>query len=305
MSNLPKRSESLLVKIFWSISSVVIIGVIVAIGFELVQQDRFIRDLYSEHARSLSLSLDSTITTTDLMDPATVQNRLSKFVLFNTDVLEASMIMDQAGRLMITASSNQNRVGQAADRYSKSVISSGKQVTFPVVFSSDPALKIVTPLHMRGTVVGAYELVFSAASVKNQIRRQLMILGVVTLIATFIIMVFSGWILQKTVIHPIQDLVKGATLISSGDLRYRVPTRSDDEIGELARAFNDMTQKLATFQQGLEDRVKERTDALSVKIAEIEEMNKLMIGRENKMIELKKQIEVLRDKLAAYGDRNI
>ena len=44
--------------------------------------------------------------------------------------------------------------------------------------------------------------------------------------------------------RPIRELAEGARRVAGGDLRVSVPVRTEDEIGELARAFNDMTAEL-------------------------------------------------------------
>ena len=45
--------------------------------------------------------------------------------------------------------------------------------------------------------------------------------------------------------RPIERLAKGAREVASGDWSVRVNTRSRDEIGQLTRAFNEMTRQLA------------------------------------------------------------
>lgn len=53
-----------------------------------------------------------------------------------------------------------------------------------------------------------------------------------------------AWWLARVLTHPLQELVAGARRIEAGDLRVRVPVRSEDEIGELATAFNRMATAL-------------------------------------------------------------
>lgn len=45
--------------------------------------------------------------------------------------------------------------------------------------------------------------------------------------------------------RPIQDLMKGTHRVADGDLSYRLPVRSADEIGDLAQSFNKMTAELS------------------------------------------------------------
>ncbi len=54
---------------------------------------------------------------------------------------------------------------------------------------------------------------------------------------------------------------------------------------------NEKTKELQELAEALETKVKERTKELEEKVNELEIINKLMVGRELKMVELKEQIE--------------
>ncbi len=54
---------------------------------------------------------------------------------------------------------------------------------------------------------------------------------------------------------------------------------------------------------GLEDKVAERTQELAEQVAELERMNRMMVGRELKMVELKKEIAALKGEPRSNIDR--
>ena len=60
------------------------------------------------------------------------------------------------------------------------------------------------------------------------------------------------------------------------------------------------TKELEELTKSLDQKVKERTKELQERINELERFHKLTIGRELKMIELKKEIERLKEKLKKY-----
>ena len=62
-------------------------------------------------------------------------------------------------------------------------------------------------------------------------------------------------------------------------------------------------RELKDYQRNLEEQVKERTKKLEEKIEELERINRLTVGRELKMIELKKEIERLKEELEKYKGR--
>ena len=91
-------------------------------------------------------------------------------------------------------------------------------------------------------------------------------------------------IIAYSITQPIKDLFKIVKTIAEGDLSKRAEVKSMDEIGRLASSFNEMADNLQESYKTVEDKVEQRTKQL-------EELNKKMVGRELKMIELKKEIK--------------
>lgn len=78
-----------------------------------------------------------------------------------------------------------------------------------------------------------------------------------------------AWVLVGRIVNPIARLVRAATEIAEGNLSVSVRTEGNDEVGQLARSFSVMTQRLAerkgallAMNSALEERVCERTAAL-------------------------------------------
>jgi len=72
-----------------------------------------------------------------------------------------------------------------------------------------------------------------------------------------LIIVFSatwfGLYLARGITDPIQKLAEGTREVASGNLKYKVEVRADDEIGILVDSFNRMTGDLAASQAKLEE----------------------------------------------------
>ncbi|MEW6285071.1 MAG: ATP-binding protein [Chloroflexota bacterium] len=60
-----------------------------------------------------------------------------------------------------------------------------------------------------------------------------------------VIALFLGVFLSRTITRPIRELTRATHAISQGDLSQQVPVRTNDELGELARAFNKMSAELS------------------------------------------------------------
>lgn len=146
-------------------------------------------------------------------------------------------------------------------------------------------------------------------------QREMIVLssGFLVLIAVFI--GFIAFYFATTITRPLKQLSKGAEIVGGGNLDYRMAIKTKDEFGELGRAFNQMaeslqkaqavcgearesleirvaarTKELKEFTERLEETVKERTRELQERVNELERFHRLTVGRELKMLELKRNL---------------
>lgn len=86
--------------------------------------------------------------------------------------------------------------------------------------------------------------------------------------------------------------------------------RQLDNVQLIILAIEDITsrkqleKKLAEYTKGLENKVTEQTKRLADRIKELEIINKTMIGRELKMVELKKEIQDLKKGVRNGNSKN-
>ena len=66
----------------------------------------------------------------------------------------------------------------------------------------------------------------------------------------------------QAVFSPLSTLHHGALRVAQGDFNYRVDLDTDDEMGELAEAFNKMTARFQEIQTDLDRQVRERSKQL-------------------------------------------
>ena len=96
-------------------------------------------------------------------------------------------------------------------------------------------------------------------SIIAQVLTQFSILGA----AAFLIGAFAGVFVTR-ILAPIGTLTEVALDISGGNLERVAPVQSSDELGTLAHSFNSMTSQLRDSIGSLEQRVQERTEALTI-----------------------------------------
>jgi len=156
------------------------------------------------------------------------------------------------------------------------------------------------------------EIFAPVAELKNLL---LIIASVVTILGVLI-----GLFISRSISTPLTKLERAAIEIGKGKLDTNVEIDSTNEIGQLAGAFNKMTenlqvtttsidnlnavnqqlsaseQQLKATNQKLESEISERKQAeekLQETLADIERFNQLMIVREERVIEMKKEVNSL------------
>ncbi len=114
-----------------------------------------------------------------------------------------------------------------------------------------------------------WDWIIAAGSYESEIfmvARRIRHLVLVILAATLVLLLLQTLFLGQMLTRPIHDLDTITKKMAVGDLEQQVPTRRGDEIGDLARSFNLMAQKLKAHTENLERTIQERT----LKLAESE-----------------------------------
>ncbi len=102
---------------------------------------------------------------------------------------------------------------------------------------------LAIPLSERNQLMG---VLLAGTSLREQIGLESSILWIGILVggSGIVIGILLGWWTTERVTHPVERLAAGARAVAAGDWSARVEVLSHDEIGELAQAFNQMTQHL-------------------------------------------------------------
>jgi two-component system NtrC family sensor kinase len=110
--------------------------------------------------------------------------------------------------------------------------------------------------HAPGAGAGVLGVVLMSVSMDQReasaadLRRQLYLFAA---LLTVVITATVFALLTRLVGKPVGELVEGTRRLAAGDLDQPIPVRSHDEIGLLARSFNENTEKLARAQRQLHE----------------------------------------------------
>jgi signal transduction histidine kinase len=108
--------------------------------------------------------------------------------------------------------------------------------------------------------------------------------------------------LQRSVVKPVVKLHKGTEIIGAGNLDYKVGIDSQDEIGQLSRAFDQMTANLKILTASLKQS-EEELRALTSQILKVQEEERGRLSRELHD-DLGQSLLVLRMQLSAIFRRH-
>ncbi len=125
----------------------------------------------------------------------------------------------------------------------------------------DDTFAYIYPIVYKEYTVGVFHVKFSNKHIKQKIFEYIyliLILNFVGLVTSFFIIRF---LVQKGILKDLDNLVRGSNEVAKGNLDYTLDIRSDDEIGEVSKVFNDMTLKLKTHMVTLEKEITERKQA--------------------------------------------
>ncbi len=157
------------------------------------------------------------------------------------------------------------------------------------------------------------------------IQRVYIFAGILFVAIFFFSLAMGVWLSNK-ILRPINILQRGAEIIGGGNYDYRVEVKTEDELQQLADAFNKMAKdikisqaELQSAKAGLEKQVEartkelqelagrqeeiieQRTKEIQERMQELERFHKLAVGRELKMVELKGQIKKVKNARTSRG----
>lgn len=138
-------------------------------------------------------------------------------------------------------------------------------------------LDISTPVNYDNERVGYIRLGISLERIGNEVNRR--ILNSSILVVVFIgIGIVISFFFSRSFSKPVNQLLAGVKKIGQGHLSEHVDIKRNDEVGELAAAFNQMTdrlhesdKKLKKYAQELETKVQERTTELKMTNEQLEQ----------------------------------
>ena len=110
--------------------------------------------------------------------------------------------------------------------------------------SQDRAHALAVVEESRKIIVSAFKLRQSNARYMITLHKNSMMFVILAVVIVVVILAGNLFLIIFRIVRPVIELSKGVELVGSGDLDYRAGNLADDEIGNLARVFDAMTDNL-------------------------------------------------------------
>lgn len=171
-----------------------------------------------------------------------VQKLVEDMIKDNSSIVYA-LFIDK--NLKATAHSEKDRVGiTLSDTGSKTAAVEGKIYSSIYLYKDKiKVYDIIVPVYSNGAHIGAIDIGFS---LKNVVKTVYDIIIYILIIAVLAIAISSFILIKisKSIVNPLESLVKVSKKISSGEFDNEIIVRSNDEIGILASSFKQMEESL-------------------------------------------------------------
>jgi two-component system NtrC family sensor kinase len=203
-------------------------------------------------------------------------------ITFSTDAAEVGRVVDKAAEACYGCHAKQEPLAKLprADRSrifrdarGGRVLAVIRPVENQPVCSESSCHGAPSPHSPQQRVLGVIDANVSLAAVDAQTADYTTHLAWVLVAAAVLVSIVSVVFIWLVVYRPVKELMKGTRRVAGGDLDYRLPVRSDDELGDLARSFNKMTAEVAGVQAEIEERVR-------IKTSELERAHKVIVRSE-------------------------
>jgi signal transduction histidine kinase/HAMP domain-containing protein len=283
--------------------TILIVGIITVQTFIFVQSEtRYLQDSLIEDKKNFAELLVINLEVAQTIAGFAFQSNLIKDAGETKDTVYVRFVKPN-GEIYLST------ISEEVGKFIKDpVMRTEKTVVKNDVHEGERIKVVISPVHGGYTIWLGFSLQ-GIQIIVNERARDILITSLIILV----IVNFVAYFIAKKMTNPLKELRKGVEIIGKGNLDYKVDIKSRDEIGQLASAFNQMTQDLKRSEEQirkhaeeLEQKVMERTKDLDAKVKELtdtkiavlnmmedmEETNRELIKTQE---ELKESLEELKE----------
>jgi signal transduction histidine kinase len=156
-------------------------------------------------------------------------------------------ILDTQGTVLVDSYQEGEGAGLASDPLVAGALA-GHHASRIDRSGQQPTMDLAMPILIDGRPIGAVYLsqpLMDVTTVMRDLRARWLLTTAIALVLSGIV----GLVLSGAITRPLRRLTKASQAVARGQLEQRVPVDSQDELGRLSRAFNEMMARLSAARQ--------------------------------------------------------
>ncbi|WLR41861.1 cell wall metabolism sensor histidine kinase WalK [Bacillus carboniphilus] len=245
-----------------------IIGVYFVNELEESLIDNF-KESVDSSIQALSYSIEKELSKEGQQDPETlytnIDNLLQEYIIGADNISEITIVNKDIVVVGSVGDTNSLTIGKKTNQRMITGTGISRQNQEDMMVNQDDKRVIVFTRAIEKNEEELLGVIYVEADIENtydQIGAINKIFATGTLIALAITAVL-GSLVARTIIKPITEMRKQAKQLAKGNFDYRVKVYGDDEIGQLAMTFNQLTAELEDAQETTEEERKKLSSVIS------------------------------------------
>ncbi|MHB9111144.1 MAG: sensor histidine kinase [Thermoleophilia bacterium] len=255
-----------------------IIGGLVYISIDTLSTT--INEDFEERATLVAQFFSADTNSLDEISYEHFQSEIEKLDEINPDINKISVYARQGDQVIRIASTNREQIGEVADPEDYAPLETNQSTHAESEKDGRRVIEAVAPLTVDGVpaaTIGIYMYLEPRDNLIYEQQIKFMLIGGLGIVA---LLVLLDLILNRYMVKPVAKLARLTQAVAKGDFSQRVNTRSKDELGELGRSVNRMTESLEI-----------QSEDLKGKVGELEMVNKDIQAREQELQATNRQLE--------------
>ena len=219
--------------------SLLVLAVMTLFSLNQLSQNTLVREI-QESSQEISKAVQLSIA--DLTSEAETSRLVEYFAGARQKGINEINIINSEGEII--DSTNPEKIGKLKDlkKLEKGVRSAPRKSEGGTILSQKP-YDVVVPVIVGDEHLGYVQVNMLLDNIQN-IQHSNFIKRLVATAMVFTVGIAFSIYLSRRYTDPIHRLVQDFKKVSSGDLSVTIPVESTDEVGELAKGFNEMVEKL-------------------------------------------------------------
>lgn len=221
--------------------TLLVVGGMSSLGFIILENQhnvltRQIDDMGSAIVRQLANSAAEMVLSDDTLGLKTLANNL-----VDRQQIMGVAILSEKGLMLV--SNGMTPPTELLQQHTSNTLAAGHFEFNAPLSNENHYLSFHHPITFNQLIAGHAYVSFSKARMVESLKRAQFVILTFTVLMS-LIAIFLAFVMSRHLSKPIYSLVDASKAIENGNYRYRLSERRNDEIGELALAFNQMAHGL-------------------------------------------------------------